>query len=42
MRTLTGWSTSLDPAKENGSILPYSAMAGYIILDELQSRADKL
>ena len=27
MRTLTGWSTSFEPAKEKGSILPYSVMA---------------
>jgi hypothetical protein len=32
MRMLTGWWTSLEPAKENGSIRPYSDMTTYVIL----------
>lgn len=35
MRILTGWSTSLEPAKEKGSILPYSVIL-YHILGEKQ------
>lgn len=32
MRMLTGCWTSLEPAKENGSMRPYSDMMRYVIL----------